>query len=131
MKRLGFWILAILWLPAGIIVCEIVRTGSLEEMLMPFPLVELFFVAPCGLPLALACLRLGRSDFRGVAFIAWVVLGAAVSAGLFGPLPIGIQALAAYLPVWWIVRRIERPPRRRLPIPPQPLLGAQRKTPRS
>ena len=70
--------------------------------------------APCGLPLALACRRLGRLGYRRAAWIAGTVLGAAtvaasLPAGLFGPPGIAVVALLLSLPVWvaalWLGRR--------------------------
>lgn len=112
MGSLRFWIPALLWLPAGIIAGEVLRTGSAQGMMTPSPLVELTLVAPCGLPLALACRRLGRSGHSGPTLVAWSVLGAAAVASLLGTLPAGAQALLASLPVWVVAWRLaRRPPR--------------------
>ena len=111
MASLGFWLPALLWLPAGIIAEEVLRTGSAYGMRTPLVLVELSAVAPFAIPLALACRRLARSGYPGPSLMAWVLLGAAV-AGFFGPLPAGVQALLASLPVWVAAWRIERRPRR-------------------
>ena len=64
-ERRGFWLLALLWLPAGVITTAALRfapeTGP--EMWAPMLLMSagsLMPVAPCGLPLALGCRRLWR-----------------------------------------------------------------------
>ena len=112
MERLKSWIPALSWLPGGIIAEEVLRAGSVSGMMTPTSLVELTAVAPCGLPLALACKRLARPGYPGPALVAWVLLGAASVAGLFGPLPVGIQAVLASLPAWVAAWRVERRPRR-------------------
>ena len=52
MGGLGFRVSALLWLPAGIIAEEVLRSGSVEQVVVPSPLVELLPAAPCGIPLA-------------------------------------------------------------------------------
>ena len=108
---LGFWAPALLWLPAGIFAGEILRTGSAEHVMTPSSLVELSAVAPFGLPLALACRRMGRLGYPGPALVAWLALGAAAVAGLLGPFGIGVQAILACLPVWLAAWRLGRLPR--------------------
>ena len=108
---LGFWAPALLWLPAGIFAGEILRTGSAEHVMTPSSLVELSAVAPFGLPLALACRRMGRLGYPGPALVAWLALGAAAGAGLLGPFGIGVQAVLACLPVWLAAWRLGRLPR--------------------
>lgn len=85
--RHGFWPVALLWLPAGVVAQA--------------ALVSLGVTVPCGLPLALGCRRLRRLGYRRGAWSAGIVLGAAtvwaaVVAGLLG------------LPVWiawlWLAR---------------------------
>ena len=104
MGRFGFW------LPAGIIAEEILRTGSAQGMTAPSALVELLPAAPCGLPLALACRTLDRLGYPGPALLAWVSLGLAAAAGLFIPLPAGVRAILASLPVWVAAWRLARRP---------------------
>ena len=108
----AFWALSLLWLPAGILWVEALRTGSVERLVTALPVVELLPAAPCGLPLALACRRLARLRFPVTACMAWLVLGACASAGLLGPLPVAFQALAACIPVQAMVWRLEYRPRR-------------------
>ncbi len=118
MARLGFWLLALLWLPAGVVAQAAVRFGSAHaafggpgELLAA--LGSLAPVAACGLPLALGCRRLWRLGYRRGAWAACVGLGAvtipvAVFAGLLGPLAIAVGAVALSLPVWiawwWLAR---------------------------
>ena len=103
---------ALLWLPAGVVADEVLRTGSAEWVTAPLAALELLLAAPCGLPLALACRRLYRSGYPGAALLAWLALGAASAAGLLGQVAIGVQALLAGLPVWVAAWRLTRPPRR-------------------
>ncbi len=70
--RLGFWPLALLWLPAGVYAQAAVRFGPgtgvpgdphlLSSLLMGAG--SLVLVAPSGLPLALGCRRLWRLGYR-------------------------------------------------------------------
>ncbi len=117
--RFRFWLPALLWLPAGLLADEFLRTGSAEQVVTPSSLMELPAVAPFGLPLALTCRRLNRSGYPGPALMAWLALGAASAGGLFGPLPVGVQALAACLPVWvltwWLPPRLKFDPLLRRP----------------
>ncbi|MDE0048422.1 MAG: hypothetical protein OXO52_01450 [Rhodospirillales bacterium] len=112
--RHGFWPLALLWLPAGIVAQAAVRFGPdavaagtpgpwLAAMAMEG--LSLAPLVPCGLPLALGCRRLWRLGCRRGAWLAGVALGAvtvpvAVFAGLLGPLAIAVCAVALSLPVW-------------------------------
>ena len=70
-ERLKFWIPALLWLPGGTLAGEVLRTGFAEQVMMPSSLVEFLPTAPCGLPLALACRRMGRLGYPGPALAAW------------------------------------------------------------
>ena len=68
-RRRGFWLLALLWLPAGVMATAAVRfgpgTGSVPPGMWVMAMLMsgggLVFVAPCGLPLALGCRRLWHS----------------------------------------------------------------------
>ena len=120
--RHGFWPLALLWLPAGIVAQAVVRFGPdavaagtpgpwLAAMAMEA--VSLAPLVPCGLPLALGCRRLWRLGYRRGVWIAGAALGvvtvmAALPAGLLGPLAIAGGAVLLSLPVWfawwWLVR---------------------------
>ncbi|MXY38886.1 MAG: hypothetical protein F4Y62_03645 [Rhodospirillaceae bacterium] len=118
MVRLGFWLLALLWLPAGVALQAAVRfgpsavgfAGSGEALAAAG---SLAVAAPCGLPLAMACRRLWRLRYRRTAWWAGTGLGtltvvASVSAGLLGPVAIAACAVLLSLPVWiawlWLVR---------------------------
>ena len=75
---------------------------------------SLVVVAPCGLPLALACRRLWWLGFRRAAWgvgagLATVTVAALLLPGLLGPLAIVVGAVVLSLPVWiaalWLARR--------------------------
>ena len=114
--RRGFWALALLWLPAGVVASAVVRFGteSATWMSMLMSAGSLAPVAPCGLPLALGCRRLWRLGYRRTAWTAGVGLGAvtvaaSLVAGLLGPIAIALYAVTLSLPVWaswwWLKRR--------------------------
>ncbi len=121
--RHGFWPLALLWLPAGIVAQAAVRFGpeALAEgtlgpwlAAMAMEGLSLAPLVPCGLPLALGCRRLWRLGYRRAAWMAGFGLGittipVAVFAGLLGPLALTAGAVVLGLPVWmawwWLVRR--------------------------
>ncbi len=109
--RFRFWLPALLWLPAGLLAVEVLRTGPAEQVVTPSSLMELPAVAPFGLPLALACRRLGRLGYPGPALVAWVALGAAAVANLLVPLPVGVQVILVSLPVWLAAWRLTPRPR--------------------
>ena len=116
----GFWLLALLWLPAGVVMQAAARFGSSHAAFgVPGELLaalgSLAPVVPCGLPLAgaLGCRRLWRLGYRRAAWAAGVGLGAvtipvAVFAGLLGPVAIATGAVLLSLPVWiawwWLSR---------------------------
>ena len=117
--RHGFWLLALLWLPAGVAAQAALRFGpsagafadSGEAMAA---LGSLAVTVPCGLPLALGCRRLRRLGYRRAAWAAGIALGvltvwATVVAGLLGPVAVAIGAALLSLPVWiawlWLARR--------------------------
>ena len=119
--RWRFWALALLWLPAGLVVQAIVRFGAEPAAepatwlaTVPMLAVSLLPVAPCGLPLALGCRRLWWLGYRRGAWVAGIVLGAAtvaaaLVAGLLGPVAIAVYAIVLSVPVWiawyWLARR--------------------------
>ena len=122
-RRRGFWPLALLWLPVGVVTTTGFRftpevtPSEMFGMWLPMALTaapSLIITAPCGLPLALACRRLWWLGFRRAAWGVGAGLGAitvAVSllAGLLGPLAIVVAAVVLSLPVWiaalWLARR--------------------------
>ncbi len=108
-ERWKFWLLALLWLPAGLVLQAAVRFGGLvEPIMLPTLLMaagSLVFVAPCGLPLALGCRRLWRLGYPRAAWGSGIGLGTvtvatSVLAGLLGPVAIVVVALVLSLPVW-------------------------------
>ena len=119
----GFWALALLWLPAGVVAQALVRFGpetgpqadpGLSGAMLPMLAGSLVLVAPCGLPLALGCRRVWRLGYRRGAGWAWIGLGAvtvaaSVVAGLLGPVAIAVYAVVLSLPVWgawwWLANR--------------------------
>jgi len=116
--RHGFWLLALLWLPVGVVAQAALRFGpsagafaDAGEELAAF--VSLAVAALCGLPLALGCRRLWRLGYRRGAWAAGIALGvltvlATVVAGLLGPVAIAVGAALLSLPVWiawlWLAR---------------------------
>ncbi|MDE0489437.1 MAG: hypothetical protein OXI07_09640 [Gammaproteobacteria bacterium] len=118
MARHGFWPLALLWLPAGVVAQAAARFGSSAGAFAEYgeaitALGSLAVTVPCGLPLALGCRRLRRLGYRRGAWMAGVILGAAtvlaaVVAGLLGPVAIAVWAVLLSLPVWiawlWLAR---------------------------
>ena len=117
--RCGFWLLALLWLPAGVVATTALRFAPeadpgtwLSMMLMSAG--SLVPVAPCGLPLALGCRRLCRLGYRRTSWTSGIGLGAvtvaaSLVAGLLGPVAIAVYAAVLSLPVWaawwWLKRR--------------------------
>lgn len=109
----AFWAGSLLWLPAGVMLTALVRFpdqlfSPMGWMMLLGGLASLIFVAPCGLPLALACRQLWRSGYRQAAWASMIVLGlvsvgATLLAGLLGPIAIALYAIILSLPVWLAV----------------------------
>ena len=111
--RRGFWVLALLWLPAGVVAQAAVRFGarmgaSGDPHMWPALLAaagSLVLVAPCGLPLALGCRRLWRLRYRRGAWVAGIGLGTAYRCRIgggracSGPVAIAVYAIVFSLPV--------------------------------
>ena len=122
-SRHAFLVGSLLWLPAGVLLTTFVRFG--EQFANPMiwlgliaNLGSLVIVAPCGLPLALACRRLWRSGYREAAWATMVGLGlltvvATLLAGLLGPIAIAAYAIILSLPVWLAVGIVSLVQRRR------------------
>lgn len=104
MKRFSFFILlALLWLPFGILLVTAAR--GLPLFIEPQAWLALIFLAPFGLPLALACRALRRGGHVVSAWIMFIVLapatvGSVLIGGLFGPLGVAIYAIVFSLPAW-------------------------------
>ena len=103
MPRILFYLLALLWLPAGVVASALLRGLGIPPE--PHAFRSLLVVAPAGLPLALACRRLYRKGFRITAWAAAAVLAVAtvaatLAAGLLGPAAIILYALVLSLPAW-------------------------------
>lgn len=124
----GFWIPALVWLPAGLVVVTLFRMTTVfggmsaqmgQQMVFAIPamLVGLAVTAPCGLPLALACRRIWRTGARGAAWTAFAILGsltavATLFAGLLGPIAIAIYAAVLSVPAWILYAILRRRPSR-------------------
>ena len=116
--RHGFWLVALLWLPAGVVAQAALRfgpsaVGFADAGAFLAALGSLALAAPCGLPLALGCRRLKRLGYRRGAWVAGIVLGAltvlaTLVAGLLGPVAIIVCATVLSLPAWgawlWLAR---------------------------
>lgn len=127
MKRYGFWLLALGWLPAGVVLQALFRffpsegggwTPEFVLMAGVMMVQSLIPVAVCGLPLALACRRIWRLDYRRTAWSLGVGLGAVttlatVFAGLLGPLAILVFALVLSVPAWVVALLLGRRKRER------------------
>ena len=123
MRKYRFWVLALLWLPAGVMTQAAIRFMPRyvshwdPDMLLQMSIVmimSLLPVAVCGLPLALGCRKLWRLGHTRAAWVSGFVLGsvtiaASVFAGLLGPIAIGAVAVLLSVPVWlaswWLARR--------------------------
>ena len=110
-RRLAFGLLALAWLPVGIAATAPVRG-------MPWPVelhvwLSLVVTAPCGLPLALACLRLWWMGYPGTAWATFAVLApvtavASLFAGLLGPVAIAFYVLVISGPAWILYAFLRR-----------------------
>ena len=117
-----FFIVALLWLPLGLILSALLRGFGFDAGLgvppiasLLAPLRSLIVVAPAGLPLALACRRLRRLGYVRTTWVAAAVLApatvaASLVAGLLGPLAIATYAVILSLPVWIAVAVLRRRP---------------------
>ena len=122
-SRHAFLIGSLLWLPVGVILTTVrALRGTICKPMMWLGMLanlgSLIVVAPCGLPLALACRRLWRSGYREAAWVTMVGLGivtvvATLLAGLLGPIAIAVYAIILSLPVWLAVGIVSLVQRRR------------------
>ena len=108
-RRCGFWALALLWLPLGVFVTAAVLFWTAPEAWTPMLPESAASLAPCGLPLALACRQIWRLGWRRAAWTTWAGLGAVTAplvAGQPGPLAIAawaaVTGLPAWLAWWWL-----------------------------
>ena len=110
-SRIAFLSGSLSWLPAGIMLAGLVRNSGVHEVYEPWPvmlpmmILQLAVIAPCGLPLALACRQLSRKGYTCAAWIAMGVLApvtiwASLFAGLLGPIAIVLYAGILSLPAW-------------------------------
>ena len=109
--RSAFTLGSLVWLPAGIAATSVLRGFGLA--VEPQAWFSLIVIAPCGLPLALACRRLWRLGYPAAAWAAMAVLGSAtvgasLFAGLLGPVAIAVYAVVLSLPVWLVCRFVDR-----------------------
>ncbi len=117
--NMRFWLLAFLWLPAGVVAVTLARFGmaygfAIHPANLPMAAASLALVAPCGLPLALGCRTLWRLGHRRTAWSAGALLGFATTgstivAGLLGPVAIVLYtaflSLPAWVMAWYLARR--------------------------
>ena len=101
--RRSFWVLALLWLPAGVVVTAAVLFWVEPAAWTPMLPASALSLAPCGLPLALACRQLWRLGRRRTAWAMGAGLGAVTAplvAGQPGPLAIAAWVAVLCLPAW-------------------------------
>ena len=101
--RPGFWPLALLWLPLGVFVTAAVLFWTAPEAWTPMLSGSAVSLAPCGLPLALACRRLWWLGYRRSAWAMGAGFGAVTTplvTGLSGALAIAARAVVLSLPAW-------------------------------
>lgn len=113
-----FWLLSLVWLPAGIIVVSLSRGVAPpitpETLFMlPVALLSLAVTAPCGLPLALAFRKIWRTGSTRAAWTSFAILApvtsfAALFAGLLGPVAIAIYAAVLSAPAWIVYAVVRR-----------------------
>ena len=115
MSRPVFFIVALLWLPVGLVLSVLLRGFGFPAGPGMWPRMALsqIVVAPAGLPLALACRqlrRLGyvRATWAAIAVLAPATVAASLLAGLLGPLAIAVYAVILSLPVWIAVAILRR-----------------------
>ena len=96
---------SLMWLPVGFSAAEAAMAGDLPWLMDLDGWLYLAALAPGGVPLALACGRLRRKAYPGVAGMAFGVLApvavvVSVYAAPHGALLAATRAAAASLPVW-------------------------------
>ena len=96
---------SLMWLPVGFSAAEAAMAGDLPWLMDLDGWLYLAALVPGGVPLALACGRLRRKGYPGVAWMAFGVLApvtvvVSVYAAPHGVLLVATCAAAASLPVW-------------------------------
>ena len=102
-RRRGFWALALLWLPLGVFATAAVLYWTAPGTWTPMLPESAASLAPCGLPLALACRRIWWLGWRRVAWVMGAGFGALTAplvVGASGPLAIAAWAFVLSLPAW-------------------------------
>ena len=105
MESRAFWVLAFVWLPAGVFTTAAVLFWTAPDAWTPMLPSSVVSLVPGGLPLALACRRLWRLGWRRLAWAMGAVLGAVTAPlvpGLSGPLWIAACAVLLSLPAWMV-----------------------------
>ena len=103
LPRRRFWLVALLWLPIGILATAVARGFGLP--LEPQAWLSLVVVAPCGLPLAFAWSAIHGLGYPGTAgavcgILALTTVVLSLVAGLLGPIGIVVYAIVISLPAW-------------------------------
>lgn len=111
--RAVFYVLALTWLPLGILLSSLIRhlPGAATDNPLMFlfgligSLLSLAVLAPCGLPLAYAWREIYKIGYPRVAWTAFALLAplaavATLFAGLVGPIAIVLYAAVLSLPAW-------------------------------
>ena len=104
-RRHGFWALALLWMPAGVVAQAALRFPQDAWSVALRADASLAVLAPCGLPLAFGGRRLWRLGYRRGAWWTGIALGAvtvavSVIAGLFGLGAVAVCSAVLSLPAW-------------------------------
>ena len=108
LRRIGFWLAALLWLPVGIALTEGTQSVAGFGTAMTLEGAGWWvLLALCGLPLAMGCRRLRQLGYRHVASIAGVAIGAvtvsaALAGGPLGPVWMAFHTLILGAAVWLI-----------------------------
>ncbi len=109
-RKVLFWAIAFLWLPAGIFLTALIRFGLsvFEEKGGDGHIFLMIVCAVSGLFLALACRKLWHQDRKISIYACMLILGplsifGVLIAGLLGPLMMLLYAAVISLPAWLLV----------------------------